>query len=428
MNKIISVFTACVIILTLLGGCAESAAPPSASESAALTTSDNINSEEKAATAQEETEPIISPAADESAYATPSDFIDAAEEIELSQAAKFGLPTEKTDQRTLSGREFMELADVFVGFAAPEKLAEWENEFAVLREVDEPISRYDAVAVLYYAGQLVGGGYAEGGDMDAWTSYYMNASYFDQTAEGVEPVHYLGDYEFDQNGEWLGMNFYGYLYSHVSKVSGRNLFYCNPDNCSFDMNDYPSYADGVLAILRLIGSVQPELFDPDLFPFDKPDPAVFTDELYDKIALYPDITPDNMPRWTGKVIGIQDRYYTGDVQVIRDIKEWGFNAVRICLLPDAYDENYERLDNRGSLLLIDQMIAEAIKLGLHVELWCKMQPGNCSKYVSEGGTATMYHFDHLYGDKYYQDLNDEIWRQFIVAQLSRQKSKIFIMN
>ena len=340
------------------------------------------------------------------AILTPSDVIDAAEEIELTQAEKFGLPTEKIGRRTISGREFMELADAFVSFAAPEKLSAWKNEFKVMREVDEPIYRYDAMVVMYHAGQLVGGGYAEGGDMDAWTEYYMNASYFDQTDQNTSHYQYLENY--DEN---LGMIINGYHYSHVSKVSGRHPFSCNPDNCSFEMTDYPSYADGVLAILRLIGSVQPELFDPDLFPFDKPDPAVFTDELYDKIALYPDITPENMPRWTGKVIGLQDRYYTGDIQVIRNIKEWGFNAVRICLLPDAYDENYERLENKGSLLLIDQMIAEAVKLGLHVELWCKMQPGNNSRFVPEGGTATMYHFDHLYGDKYYQDLNDEIWRK-----------------
>ena len=349
-------------------------------------------------------------AAEDSADAihTPSDVIDAAEEIELTQAEKFGLPTEKIGRRTISGREFMELADAFVSFAAPEKLSEWKNEFKVMREVDEPIYRYDAMVVMYHAGQLVGGGYAEGGDMDAWTEYYMNASYFDQTDQNTSHYQYLENY--DEN---LGMIINGYHYSHVSKVSGRHPFYWNPDNCSFDLLDYPSYADGVLAFLRLIGSVQPELFDPDLFPFDKPDPGIFNDELYEKMALYPELTVDTLPIWTGTVFTGTADYYTDSVELVRNAKEWGYNAVRIFLLPSAYDEKWEKLDDKRYMLVMDQMIAEAIKIGLHVELCCNMLPGRWFDVRGEqtGITGMMsYTMDLLYGDKYYQDLTDELWR------------------
>ena len=406
MKKIMSVFTACVILMTLLGGCAESVRQPSATESTAAARQDAVEAQ---------TEPVLPPSVVENADMTPSDVIDAAEEIELTQAERFGLPTEKIGQRTISCREFMELSDVFVGFAAPEKLDEWKNEFKSTRKVDEPISRYDAVAVLYHAGQLVGGGYAEGGDMNAWTAYYINASYFDQITEDPNSPHYIGDYEFDQNGEWLGMNFYGYLFSHTSKISGRNLFYCNPDNCSFDMYDYPSYADGVLAILRLIGSVQPELFDQDLFPFDKPDPGIFNDELYEKIALYPDLTVDTLPRWTGLVFTGTADYYTDQISLLRYAKEWGYNAVRIFLLPSAYDDKWEKLDDKRYMLVMDQMIAEAIKIGMHVEICCNVLPGFWGDIRGEAGGydglgVMSYYMDCLYGDKHYQDLADEIWR------------------
>ena len=411
MKKILAVFTACVILMTMLGGCAESVIPPAASESKAVTPSDDIDADE-GVTSQDvieaETEQVILPAAAESTVATPSDVIDAAEEIELTQAAKFGLPTEKIGQRTLSGREFMELADAFVAFAAPEKLNEWKNEFKVMREVDEPIYRYDAMVVMYQAGQLVGGGYAEGGDMDAWTAYYVNASYFDQTDQSTSHYQFLENYD-----EYIEMNIFGYHYSHVSKVSGRHPFYCNPDNCSFDLLDYPSYADGVLAILRLIGSVQPELFDPDLFPFDTPDPAIFDDELYEKIALYPELTVDTLPIWTGMIFTGTADYYTDSVELVRNAKEWGYNAVRIFLLPSAYDEKWEKLEDVRYMLVMDQMIAEAIKIGLHVELCCNMLPGRWFDVRGEqaGITGLMtYTMDLLYGDKYYQDLTDELWR------------------
>ena len=412
MKKILAVFTACVILMTLLGGCAESVIPPAASESKAVTPSDDIDADEGVVTSQDvieaETEQVIPPAAAESIVATPSDVIDAAEEIELTQAAKFGLPTEKIGQRTLSGREFMELADAFVAFAAPEKLNEWKNEFKVMREVDEPIYRYDAMVVMYQAGQLVGGGYAEGGDMDAWTAYYVNASYFDQTDQSTSHYQFLENYD-----EYIEMNIFGYHYSHVSKVSGRHPFYCNPDNCSFDLLDYPSYADGVLAILRLIGSVQPELFDPDLFPFDTPDPAIFDDELYEKMALYPELTVDTLPIWTGMIFTGTADYYTDSVELVRNAKEWGYNAVRIFLLPSAYDEKWEKLEDVRYMLVMDQMIAEAIKIGLHVELCCNMLPGRWFDVRGEqaGITGLMtYTMDLLYGDKYYQDLTDELWR------------------
>lgn len=411
MKKILAVFTACVILMTMLGGCAESVIPPAASESKAVTPSDDIDADE-GVTSQDvieaETEQVIPPAAAESIVATPSDVIDAAEEIELTQAAKFGLPTEKIGQRTLSGREFMELADAFVAFAAPEKLNEWKNEFKVMREVDEPIYRYDAMVVMYQAGQLVGGGYAEGGDMDAWTAYYVNASYFDQTDQSTSHYQFLENYD-----EYIEMNIFGYHYSHVSKVSGRHPFYCNPDNCSFDLLDYPSYADGVLAILRLIGSVQPELFDPDLFPFDTPDPAIFDDELYEKMALYPELTVDTLPIWTGMIFTGTADYYTDSVELVRNAKEWGYNAVRIFLLPSAYDEKWEKLEDVRYMLVMDQMIAEAIKIGLHVELCCNMLPGRWFDVRGEqaGITGLMtYTMDLLYGDKYYQDLTDELWR------------------
>lgn len=412
MKKILAVFTACVILMTLLGGCAESVIPPAASESKAVTPSDDIDADEGVVTSQDiieaETEQVIPPAAAESIVATPSDVIDAAEEIELTQAAKFGLPTEKIGQRTLSGREFMELADAFVAFAAPEKLNEWKNEFKVMREVDEPIYRYDAMVVMYQAGQLVGGGYAEGGDMDAWTAYYVNASYFDQTDQSTSHYQFLENYD-----EYIEMNIFGYHYSHVSKVSGRHPFYCNPDNCSFDLTDYPSYADGVLAILRLIGSVQPELFDPDLFPFDTPDPAIFDDELYEKMALYPELTVGTLPIWTGMIFTGTADYYTDSVELVRNAKEWGYNAVRIFLLPSAYDEKWEKLEDVRYMLVMDQMIAEAIKIGLHVELCCNMLPGRWFDVRGEqaGITGLMtYTMDLLYGDKYYQDLTDELWR------------------
>ena len=377
MKKILSVFTACVILLTLLGGFTESAMPLAVTESTAV---------------------------------TPSDVIDAAEEIELSQAERFGLPTEKVGQRTLSGREFMELADAFVKFVAPDKLAAWKNEFTAMRGYDDPIYRYDAIAVLYHAGQLIGGEYAVGGE-EGWTDYIANAAYFNQTVYEYGHHDLLNGYETDTSGNWIDSYFPVYNHFHKSKVSGRHPFYCNPDNCSFDFEVLPSYADGVLAILRLIGSVQPELFDADLFPFDKPDPGIFDDELYEKMALYPEVTTETMPRWTGKIIGIQEEYFSSDVEYIRDAKKWGFNAVRISLLPDVYDEKWERLEDKGFMLILDQMIAEAIKLGLHVEIWCKMHPGLWEHYVAEGDFATMYHCDRLYGEKYYQDLNDEVWRQ-----------------
>ena len=354
-------------------------------------------------------------AAEDSADAnplTPSDVIDAAEEIELTQAEKFGLPTEKVGRRTISGREFMELADAFVSFAAPEKLSEWKNEFSVFREVDDPIYRADAMVVIYYAGLTIGGKYAE-----IYTDY-SNEMAFLRTDQTIDPGDYchtdlLDGYAVTHGPEGDGWGVGAaveYNLNHWSPISGRCPFYHNPDNNSFDFDILPCYADCVLAIIRVIASGNPELFD-DLFPKNVRDPGIFNDEINEKMALYPEITVDNMPQWTGHIIYTEGTFYSDMVQYVRDVKEWGFNGIRVRIdLTRAMDEKVEHLNNNLYLLVLDQMIAEAIKLGIHFELTCNYAPGRWFKTMPSGNYMTSVIFDHLYGDKYYQDLTDELWR------------------
>ena len=70
-----------------------------------------------------------------------------------------GLSTDKLSQSTISGVEMTELLDKLVAYAAPDKLAEWQTKYPVLRASSEPLYRYDMMSALYLALWHIGGDY-----------------------------------------------------------------------------------------------------------------------------------------------------------------------------------------------------------------------------------------------------------------------------
>lgn len=184
------------------------------------------------------------------------------EKQELMQANQLGIPMDDISKETISGAEMMHLLDWFVGYAAPEMMDEWKSRLPALRQSDAELCRFDAMAALYLAAQSVGGDYLGHnykviGLVDSidhsWDENYITWELF----EGYDGSDFdCGD---------IGMGYldgacYYYNLARPSYFSGEYPFSLDIETNSFTPHIQPTYAEAILAIVRLISSANPDLF------------------------------------------------------------------------------------------------------------------------------------------------------------------------
>ena len=184
---------------------------------------------------------------------------------ELFHAAELGIPMEKVEQETLSAAEMVELLDWFVNFTAPEKLEQWQQSYPALRSGRTALKRIDAMAALFLAADLVGGDYA-GHNLYIWQlgqSIYINWD-SEETCTSDElfgEANSRNDYDGGVFGStYLNPAGLYYNLARPSHFSGESPFAFDLQSNSFQLSAPLSYADGILAIVRLISSAHPELF------------------------------------------------------------------------------------------------------------------------------------------------------------------------
>jgi len=185
---------------------------------------------------------------------------------ELQHAIALGLPADKLEQDNISGAEMMELLDCFVEYADISKLELWKTQQPLLRDSNEVLSRFDAMAAMYLAADTVGGEYAghnyrlsslTHGINHSWYVDYLSWDLFG----GFDS---LGLYNCGEYGEGrLDGAAYYYNLGRASNFSGEYPFPLDPESKSFTFYEPPSYIDAMLAIVRLISSADPALFAPE---------------------------------------------------------------------------------------------------------------------------------------------------------------------
>lgn len=183
---------------------------------------------------------------------------------ELHHAMELGLPMDKVQQDKISGKEMMELLDWFVNYAAPDKADTWKEQLLIIRKSNARLSRFDAMTALFLATEHIGGIYSGhnysimemyAGINHSWDADYVSWELFD----GVE-AH--GQYSCGVFGEgYLDAAAYYYNLARVSNFSGEHPFPLDTDTNSFTFDISPTYAEAMLAIVRLISSANPEVFD-----------------------------------------------------------------------------------------------------------------------------------------------------------------------
>ncbi len=234
----------CLVLLAgMLTGCGAKAPP--VSDSSAPTA--NPTDAPKPADADDAHEAIIAALdLDENAKA------------ELLRAYELGFPLDKAAQETVSGAELAPLLDAFVAYAAPEKLAEWEALYPVLRAGNEPLIRFDAMACLFLAAYHVGGSY-DRADLTVISSIETMPPPWEQ---GYAIRYELyGDMASNPHFVIEGNDF-GYL-------DASSYFYClscetypfeyDKATNSLRPGDNCTYAEALRAILRLIENYDPAL-------------------------------------------------------------------------------------------------------------------------------------------------------------------------
>lgn len=191
---------------------------------------------------------------------------------ELHHAMELGLPMEKVQQETISGAEMAELLDWFVQYAAPDVSDEWSKQVSELRNSNDALRRIDAMAALYLSAEMIGGDYY-GHNANIWhfvqainhnwdlEETWMTGSLFGEAAN-VE--HYGGSF----GNCYLDTAGFYYNAARPSNFSSECPFAFDTESNSFQLSTPLTYADGILAIVRLISSANPDLFIRELTDVD----------------------------------------------------------------------------------------------------------------------------------------------------------------
>ena len=289
------------------------------------------------------------------------------------------LPLDKLGQESVSGIEMAELLDCFVAHEAPEQLDAWKAFSANLRSSNEPLIRSDALASLFVATWCIGGCYMEY-DSENHSMQMRDAAF--HKADDNRNWALFNDSgipgEFDVG--FGAKDHYGsasciFNITTVSPVDGAYPFAFNEQTASFRHDENATYLEAAVAILRVYstnGMTVVSIDDPAAVTLS----AVFSEELLTKASAPSTVTAENHPQWTGFVMNGEKEFSLNPIpDQIAESANWGFNSARLNL-------DYEQLFNAdvtevdlSQLQILDQIVAQAIKYNMHLNIIMTSLPG-----------------------------------------------------
>lgn len=288
-----------------------------------------------------------------------------------------GLSTDKLSQSTISGVEMTELLDKLVAYAAPEKLAEWQTKYPVLRESSKALLRIDVLSAVFLAGQLIGGEYAYLPEqIDHENAEFRSLVELEECATwelfGDVPNFKVTD-GFEDH---FGMVSHVYNTSRACLIDGSRIVSYDAENGSFHLQNTASYADGLLAVLRAVSIAETDYVVATDGPAATQPSGVLTDELLAKANANPVVTSEDHPRWTGFVLGYG---YIGEIGASeRDIEllaDWGFNSARVMLHYKTLFSADAQTADFAMLMELDKLVAAAIENDVHLDICFNAIPG-----------------------------------------------------
>lgn len=313
-------------------------------------------------------------------------------------AAELNLPLDKISQNTISGAEMAELLDCFVSHEAPGQMDNWKEISQKLRASHAPLCRSDALAALFVASWRIGGPYRV---YEKESSGHMRDAAFAKADDRRNWELFTGapiPRMFDVG--YGAMDHYGaasciFNLGMISPVDASHPFAY--DGTSFRHDENATYLEAVVAICRVFSRT-----DTQIVPTDSKAATtlsgVFTEELLTKATAPSNVSETNHPQWTGFVLdGETDGNLSEVVNNVAQCANWGFNSVRLNLC-------YEQLFNRdvtevnlAMLTVLDQIVAQAVKYNLHLNICMTTLPGRWKGYV--GAYEEIGEFDLFLNEK-----------------------------
>ncbi len=245
IKKILCLLLCLTMLVSMLAGCGNQETPDPGSSTPPV--SDNPPED---STPPEETD---TPSVDHEAIVAALN-VDESIKPELVRASQAGFPMSLAEQATISGSELVELLDIFIESEAPDKLSEWKEIYPTLRSDTQPLTRFNAMAAIFLATRLAGEGYA---NVDASAAGSLaidwNKDYLKWELYGGFDA--LPMFDVGQGESYLDGAAYAYFLGRVSSVSYEYPFAIDEESNSLRVEDNCTYAEALLAIVRLMDSL-----------------------------------------------------------------------------------------------------------------------------------------------------------------------------
>ncbi len=324
---------------------------------------------------------------------------------ELVRASQAGFPMSLAEQATISGSELVELLDIFLASEAPDKLSEWKELYPALRSDTQPLTRFNAMAAIFLATRLAGEGYANVNFLPSkaqtlthnWDEDYLNWELYG--GFDALPTFDVGTGE----SGYLDGAAYSYFLGRLSYETNEYPFAINEESNSLRVKDNCTYAEALLAIVRVMDSEYvPSDMKYELTAIQSQEARyvpiaevgtynkdIVTDELVANVNL-PEAGNGKAPVWNGYILENKiwvnfeneawqkytpgERYY--NKFEIDHIAELGFNCVRIVYglsylsnPEDVYSINVSELEQ------LDELLSWCLENDLHLMISITGMPG-----------------------------------------------------
>ncbi len=322
--------------------------------------------------------------------------------------AAMELPMDMIDQETITGTEVMEMLDLFVAYAAPEKLEQWKALFPKVRAYSEAISRIDVMGAIFVAAYHVGDSYTDVSysydtvDRDLMNRMEEESRGFSLNLFGDSPYD-LGDFGHDHCG--IGAIVYNLV--NICPLDGSYPMAYDHSESTFHMDEKSTYGEAMTALLRVVATYSNGYISIDDLAVVTLSSAI-TQEHLDKANASPVVTAENAPALQGFVGGME--YSSGSLTANSEdmilTANWGFNAYCVKFDYTAFfDDNVENV-NLNNLAYLDGLVATAIENNLHLCLIATALPG---RWTGSNSDFTSYGDFDLFINPEKQELANRLW-------------------
>lgn len=343
-------------------------------------------------------------------------------ESDYVRAFDLGLVPEKykaNREKTITSTEFRKLLIDLITMVNKKKVSYFKKN---VTDHKKKLLAGEAVGMAYYAAWAIGAEEIGNVDFDSELinlSKEGNDAFWDDRPFAFAKLfpNFYGDRVklpgyIDQYWDNDRTAAYIWLFWHGSDYSGKQMIPFDYKENHFHLKEEFTWEQAIAMITRLYDSSSivnaSKVVKVTNAKAVQPDSMILSDKLLKKANSQDKTSSTDMPRLTGVVIT-----NTGDLSVFpaawddaRIISEWGFNSLRLMLRYEYFfDKDVSKVD-LTKLKQLDQMVADAIRYDLHLNIGFESLPGRYYEYVDQ--VTRTGSFDMFVNDKHLKQAQ-KVW-------------------